>query len=50
MLIKCKRVGRGLESESAPQPCRCLGATQVRLGMPTNGVIYRIFADLEELK
>ena len=48
ILIECKKISDSLTSDHrVSQLYRYFGATQVRIGVLTNGVIYRFFSDLE---
>lgn len=48
ILIECKKVSDNLASDHrVSQLYRYFGATQVRIGVLTNGVFYRFFSDLE---
>ena len=48
ILIECKKVSDNLTSDHrVSQLYRYFGATQVRIGVLTNGVVYRFFSDLE---
>ena len=48
ILMECKKVTDSLSSDHrVSQLYRYFGATQVRIGVLTNGVIYRFFSDLE---
>jgi len=48
MLFECKWCGRDLGGEDASQLYRYFSATAARIGVLTNGVIYRFFSDLEQ--
>ncbi len=48
ILIECKKIADNLTSDHrVSQLYRYFGATPVRIGVLTNGVIYRFFSDLE---
>ena len=48
ILMECKKISDNLTSDHrVSQLYRYFGATQVRIGVLTNGVIYRFFSDLE---
>ena len=48
ILFECKSAGTDLEKEHASQLYRYFSVTAARLGVLTNGVIYKFFSDLEE--
>jgi len=48
MLFECKSVGTNLDRVTPTQLFRYFTVTQARVGVLTNGVIYRFFSDLEE--
>jgi len=47
MLFECKKVGVNLEKVSASQLYRYFSVSTARVGVVTDGVIYRFFSDLE---
>jgi len=47
MLIECKWCGADLNEEHFSQLIRYFSVTETRIGVLTNGVIYRFYADLE---
>lgn len=49
MLFECKSVGTDLDKVTPSQLFRYFTVTRARLGVLTNGVVYRFFSDLEEL-
>lgn len=48
MLFECKSVGTNLDRITPTQLFRYFTVTKARIGVLTNGVIYRFFSDLEE--
>ncbi len=48
MLFECKMVGTNLDNEHASQLFRYYHVTSARIGVLTNGTLYRFFTDLEE--
>ncbi|WP_373054290.1 type I restriction endonuclease [Thioalkalivibrio sp.] len=48
MLFECKSVGTNLDSAHASQLYRYFSVTKARIGVLTNGIVYRFFSDLEE--
>ncbi len=48
MLFECKMVGTNLDNEHASQLFRYYHVTSARIGVLTNGILYRFFTDLEE--
>lgn len=48
MLFECKSVGTNLDKITPSQLFRYFSVTQARIGVLTNGIIYRFFSDLEE--
>lgn len=48
MLFECKSVGTNLDKITPTQLFRYFTVTKARIGVLTNGVIYRFFSDLEE--
>ena len=48
ILIECKWSGIGLDRVDASQLRRYFSVTESRLGILTNGVVYRFFSDLEK--
>jgi hypothetical protein len=48
MLFECKWCGTDLDKEHKSQLYRYFSVTDARLGVLTNGVIYRFYTDLEE--
>ncbi len=48
MLFECKCAHTNLDKEHASQLYRYFSVTDARLGVLTNGVIYKFFSDLEE--
>jgi len=48
MLFECKSVGTNLDRVTPTQLFRYFTVTQARVGVLTNGVIYRFFSDLDE--
>ncbi len=47
LLIECKKVSDPLHISGASQLARYFGVTQARIGLLTNGVVYKFFSDLE---
>src|ERR1044071_1783341 len=47
MLFECKAVDCNLDAVTPPQLYRYFSVTEARIGILTNGVIYRFFSDLE---
>ena len=47
MLFECKKVGVNLDKVSASQLYRYFSVSTARVGVVTDGVIYRFFSDLE---
>jgi hypothetical protein len=48
MLFECKSAGTNLDRVTPTQLFRYFTVTQARVGVLTNGVLYRFFSDLEE--
>jgi len=48
MLIECKWCRANLDEEHSSQLFRYFSATEARIGVLTNGVIYRFYSDLEQ--
>jgi len=48
MLFECKSAGTNLDRVTPTQLFRYFTVTRARIGVLTNGVIYRFFSDLEE--
>ncbi len=48
LLIECKGAGSNLDAEHASQLFRYYHVTSARIGVLTNGIVYRFFTDLEE--
>jgi hypothetical protein len=48
ILFECKSARTDLDKEHASQLYRYFSVTEARLGILTNGVIYKFFSDLEE--
>ena len=48
ILIECKKVGTPLDVNKASQLGRYFNATDARIGVLTDGVIYMFFSDLEQ--
>jgi predicted type IV restriction endonuclease len=48
MLFECKWCGQDLDDTNVSQLIRYFNATQAKIGVLTNGIIYRFFTDLEE--
>jgi len=48
MLFECKSANTNLEEEHASQLYRYFSVTEVKVGVLTNGVIYKFYSDLEE--
>ncbi len=48
MLIECKWCGADIDKEHASQLYRYFSVTDARIGLLTNGIIYRFYTDLEE--
>lgn len=48
MLFECKSCKTNLDKEDITQLYRYFNATEVRLGIITNGVVYRFYTDMEE--
>lgn len=48
MLFECKSANTNLEEEHASQLYRYFSVTEVKVGVLTNGIIYKFYSDLEE--
>lgn len=48
ILFECKSATTDLDEEHASQLYRYFSVTEARIGVLTNGIIYRFFSDLEE--
>lgn len=48
ILIECKKAGVELNQGHLSQLVRYFGATQVRIGILTNGIVYQFFTDLDQ--
>ena len=48
MLFECKSANTNLEEEHASQLYRYFSVTEVKVGVLTNGVMYKFYSDLEE--
>ena len=48
MLFECKSANTNLEKEHASQLYRYFSVTEVKVGVLTNGIIYKFYSDLEE--
>ena len=48
MLFECKHAGANLSVNHASQLFRYFHVTDARIGVLTNGIVYRFFTDLEE--
>ena len=48
MIIEAKKAGVNLENEPASQLYRYFGVTKARVGILTDGIVYKFFSDLEE--
>ena len=48
ILIECKAAGVNLDTEHASQLFRYYHVTTARIGVLTNGILYRFYTDLEE--
>lgn len=48
MLIECKTAGADLKREHASQLLRYFHVTNARVGVLTNGILYRFYSDLDE--
>lgn len=48
MLFECKSAGTSLDDVHASQLYRYFSVTKARIGVLTNGIVYRFFSDLEE--
>ena len=48
VLIECKKLGTELESDGVSQLLRYFGVTEARVGILTDGVVYRFFSDLDQ--
>ena len=48
MLFECKSANTDLEKEHASQLYRYFSVTEVKVGVLTNGIIYKFYSDLEE--
>jgi predicted type IV restriction endonuclease len=48
IIFECKRIGADLHLEQASQLYRYFTVTEARFGVLTDGVMYRLFADLEQ--
>ena len=47
LIIECKKIGGSLETASVSQLFRYFTALHVRLGILTDGIVYRFFSDIE---
>lgn len=47
MLFECKAVSANLDEVHASQLYRYFSVTEARIGVVTNGIVYRFFSDLE---
>ena len=47
LLIECKNVSDSLQASGASQLARYFSVTQARIGLLTNGIVYKFFSDLE---
>lgn len=48
LLIECKKAGATLDGQPPSQLFRYFACTEARIGVLTNGVVYRFFTDLEK--
>ena len=48
ILFECKKVNDELEIESVSQLIRYFTVTEARIGVLTNGIVYKFFSDLDE--
>lgn len=48
ILIECKKAGIALNQSHLSQLVRYFGATQARIGILTNGIVYQFFTDLDQ--
>ena len=48
ILIECKKYGSNLDNQEMSQLYRYFGATDVRFGILTDGVVYRFFSDFDQ--
>jgi len=48
MLFECKSANTDLEKEHASQLYRYFSVTEVKVGVLTNGIVYKFYSDLEE--
>lgn len=48
MLFECKSANTNLEQEHASQLYRYFSVTEVKVGVLTNGIIYKFYSDLED--
>lgn len=48
MLFECKSANTDLEKEHASQLYRYFSVTEVKVGVLTNGIIYKFYSDLED--
>ena len=48
ILIECKKYGSNLDNEEMSQLYRYFGATNVRFGILTDGIVYRFFSDFDQ--
>lgn len=48
MLIECKHAGGDLSLDYAGQLLRYFHVTEARIGVLTNGLVYRFFTDLDK--
>ena len=48
ILFECKKVNVALEIESISQLIRYFTVTEARIGVLTNGIVYKFFSDLDE--
>ncbi len=47
LLVECKKVSDPLHVSGASQLARYFSVTEARIGVLTNGIVYRFFSDLE---
>lgn len=48
ILIECKKYGSNLDNQEMSQLYRYFGATDVRFGILTDGIVYRFFSDFDQ--
>ena len=48
ILIECKKIGAKLDEGEMSQLLRYFGVTETRIGILTDGILYRFFSDLDQ--